>query len=576
MNEQAKGNFYYIKSSSAFEESEKNILNYDILFMDTETTGLDPIVNKIRLLQIFTGKDVYVIDFNFIPQNLLINFISKIKNKLWVFHNAKFDIKFLYQFSGIFPDKLFDTMIAFYQCYWGAHNKISLKNVYSFLGLGESDEEIDKTLQTSDWTAENLSNEQIKYAALDVIYLKQIYDSLVSIIKKDNLERSLEIDFQSIIPLSLMELNGIGFDYNLWREIEDKMKILLVEKEEELNKFFGRSINYNSPKQLKEAFESIGLKIPATNKTELIKNSEKFPICKEILEFRTFAKRINSYGESWTEYINPITSRIHPEFKLWNVKTGRLACSNPNLQQIPHESDFRRSFIPSKGCKFIIADYSQIEIRMLAEVSGDVNLISALNSGNDLHKYTGHLIFNLPIEDIDDKQRYIAKQLNFSIVYGIGAKNLSIASGISEAKAKDVIKKYHQIFEGVSFYISYQSRKALLDRYCETLSGRKIMLQGDRQSVKDVWNIARVGVNAPIQGTCAEIIKLAMIYFTKNNSNSSLKLVNTIHDELVLECPEELLEEGKISLLDSMQQAAKQFIKKVPVEIDLEVKDSWV
>lgn len=555
----------------ADEKLLKEIQNSDVLFMDTETTGLCPIQDKLRLIQIKTLSDIWLIDCFKVEKDFIKQVLNLCKNKLCVFHNAVFDISFIKNSYNIYLENLYDTLAAASLLSFGIKTKLSLKEVVKrFLNI-----ELDKEQQLSDWSADNLSNEQLRYSAEDVNILSKLYPCLDNYIKKFNLVNALQLENSVILPLVMMKLSGIGFDYDKWASVSDETQKNLEAVRSALFEKIGFEINLNSPKQLKDYLNSIGIKVESTDKKtlNLITDSD---IGKQILEYKRLAKELNAFGKDWIKYVNPVTKRIHTNFSHGVVKTGRFSSYNPNLQQVPHEKKFRQCFIPAKGFKFIVADYSQIEIRMLAEMSKDKTLVKALNSGGDLHRFTASLIYNKPENEIDDALRYVSKQLNFSIVYGIGPKNFSLNSNIPLNDSIKIIDKYHKIFEGVSIFISSKSREAVANRFCKTKLGRILSVEGDPNNYADFGAMSRFGVNAPIQGSCAEILKLAMVYLFDELKNSEGKLVHSVHDELLIEVPDDSVKQYSDVLFSVMKEAAEQFIKTVPVEIDLEVADTWL
>jgi DNA polymerase-1 len=284
---------------------------------------------------------------------------------------------------------------------------------------------------------------------------------------------------------------------------------------------------------------------------------------------------MTSFGENILEFIEPKTGRIHADFRQIGAPTGRFSCSNPNLQQIPHEEAYRRCFRAADGKKLVIADYSQIELRILADFSDDKNFINAFVSGEDFHTTTASQVFGVNPEDVSPDQRSFAKRLNFGIVYGVGASRFGLMTGLSQSEAENTMRKYFGTFRGLDAYLRDAGRSVVTNRTARTASGRTLRLRFDETDRQQVSSARRYGVNMPIQGTSADILKLALRLLHDSIRGTSAKLVNIVHDEIIVECDAAEAEATADRLEKAMCAAGERYVKKVPVKVDAKIADEW-
>ncbi len=408
-------------------------------------------------------------------------------------------------------------------------------------------------------------------------------DSVYQSFRKNEFEDvyyNIEIKVAEV--LSEMEMVGIGVDSNILEKVNDELENMIEDTQEYIFSQINKKINLNSPKQLSEVlFDEMGIKPYKKTKTGYSTNEESLKnlvllnpsysgLLNEILNFREFSKLKNTYTSKLGEYINKETGRIHSTFNQVGTATGRLSSSNPNLQNIPQKGDIaskiRSSFVSVKGCSFISFDYSQIELRILAHLSGDETLLKAYENNEDIHTKTAALIFNVNEEDVDNKLRRIAKSVNFGIIYGLSPYGLARDTGVSQADAKKFIKKYFELYPMVDKYIKKTLTSARQKGYTETLFGRKRFVKDLTSKNKSLASRAeRVAINAPIQGSAADIIKKAMVdtwHFLQKNSPEA-KVVLQIHDELIFEVKDEVV--------DKLYKDLKHIMENV-VNIDVKLK----
>lgn len=574
--------YILIKDQENLKIACENIANSEVVAVDTETTGLDPFTSKIRLIQFASDDYSYIVDcFCFDDLSILNSIFSQIK-PIKIFHNAKFDIKMLMHHYNFQFDNIFDSMLASQIISAGIHNKHSLKEVAErYLN-----KVIDKSEQRSDWSGE-LSDSQLRYAIEDVRILLPLREKLRQLIIDNKLVKVAKLEFDCCIAVSEMELNGCKLDDEKWltiqnsiekkhEELSHEIQKELSESNNQLSLFEGfSSININSSSQLVESLNNMGVKIKDSSEATLMQFKDQHPVIEKILEYRGLQKALSSYGKNTLEHINKHTKRIHADFNQLRADTGRFSCSNPNLQQIPATEEYRSCFVPEKGNKLVIADYSQVELRILAELSQDAHFIKAFESGEDLHKATASSMFGVPIEEVTKEMRTQAKSINFGLAYGRGANSLAFQIGTSVDTAKELINKYFSVYSGIRDWLEKAGKMAIKYEQSRTLSNRLRKYVFDKNDRKAVATIDRQGKNSPIQGTSADITKQALIMISKALKNSPVKLINTVHDEIILECPECEASWAAEQLERNMIDAAKVYMKRVPIVVDVSISDYW-
>jgi len=547
---------------------------------DTETTALSPRDGEVRLLQLAMPGETFVIDLFKVPD------LSPLKEVLEsgpvkVLHNAKFDYAFLYALHGISLSPLFDTMLAAQLLDGGAQGAS-----YSLGAVAERylQEAPDKSEQRSDWSGE-LSRRQIEYAARDAEVLLPLRERLTAALELEELGLVSRIEFAAVSSLAEMELAGIKLDVAKWKELEiavrerrDRAALALDSHFPEPDGMLpleglGPRLNLNSPRQITDAFKSLGIDLPDTKVWTLLKVDH--PAAKDLLQYRELQKKLGTYLETYPKFIHPKTGRIHASFLQCRVPTGRLACTNPNVQQIPHEDEFRSCFVAEQDNILVIADYSQIELRILAEVSGDPAFVNAFQNGDDLHRVTAATMYGVTMEKVSKDQRTAAKRINFGLMYGRGAKSLSAQLGTDEERGRKLIEEYFANYPKVQRFLQKTASRATRERTSRTLAGR-IRKFGDAPVEDDKGAMRREAMNYPIQGSSADIAKLALAYMRQELNGLDARLINSIHDEFVVECAEDLAPEVSKKMEKAMIRAGEKLLKKVPVEVEVVVSREWM
>ncbi len=429
----------------------------------------------------------------------------------------------------------------------------------------------------------------INYAALkaDVsLRLKDVMLEKLSQSEAKDLYFNLEMPLMKV--LGDMELAGIKLDINVLKEIDEKLQKEITRLEKEIFELAGEEFNIGSPKQLGLIlFEKMKLDSKAkktktgqysTSEEVLKKYLDKHEIIKKILDWRSLTKLKSTYIDSLPKQINPVTGRIHTHFNQAVTSTGRLSSTDPNLQNIPIRTkwgqEIRKAFVAEKGNKLISADYSQIELRLIATFSGDAEMLEAFKKGEDIHRATAAKVFGIPIEEVTKEQRSHAKSVNYGIIYGLSAHGLSQQTGLSRSESKKLIDTYFETYPTLKKYIAGQVDKVREKGYAETILGRRRYLR-DIDSRNAIVRAAaeRNAVNAPLQGSAADIIKKAMIEIQEELKKAfQTKMLLQVHDELVFEAPNEEVEKVTGLIKEKMENVVKL---DVPLTVDIGIGENW-
>jgi DNA polymerase I-like protein with 3'-5' exonuclease and polymerase domains len=585
--------FQLIKDAETLRRACEQLKGEDVLGFDTETTALDPYAGDIRLVQLSTGKETQVIDLKpfkemgdlrTMPELAPLREILAASRPVKIAHNAKFDAKWISHHLGVELGGVFDTLLASQIIAAGDQDRRhGLAEVASyFLGT-----ELDKSEQVSDWSAPELSHAQIEYAARDAATMIPLRERIVEKLKADELIKVAKLEFDCVVPIAAMELTGFYLDAARWREVLEKVKKSQVKVADELQNLlsagvaqgslFGRSeINLDSQTQVTDALKNLGVPVPETTRGwQLQPLAADYPVVEKLLEYRGVAKSLSSFGENILEFIELKTGRIHADFRQIGAPTGRFSCSKPNIQQIPHEEEYRRCFRAADGSKLIIADYSQVELRILAEFSGDQNFINAFISGEDFHTTAAAQVFNIKPEEVTSEQRSFAKRLNFGVVYGIGSQRFAMMTGLKQTDAEDIMRRYFATYRGLDAWLRDAARRVVTDRIARTATGRMMRFRFDEEDRKAISLAQRNGKNMPIQGTSADVLKRALRLLHNEIRGTSAKLVNIVHDEIIVEAAAGEAEITAQKLEKAMCAAGEEYIKRVPVKVDVSIADEW-
>lgn len=546
------------------------------LYLDIETDGLDPLTCNLVTLQLMkdSGKSIIIKD----PESL-----EAIKNQLEshiiVGHNLKFDSKFLKYRYGITLKNVYDTYIAEIALSGGllaGMKGASLKDLaFKYCGVN-----IDKSEQCSFKKGVELTSEQAKYAINDLRYLKEIMRQQQTKINFLGLEKVIDTEMKAIPAVVWLELSGINIDLDKVNQINNQ----LVEQREKYAKFLSNAfmpynVKLNSPKKLKEELNRLEIPVTKTSAEELTKFRNN-PVIEALLDYKEVNTLITKFTSRTHEYINPVTKRAHANFNQYGAKSGRFTCKKPNLQQQPSKfAEWRAIYKATSGNKIITADYSQIELRILGQVSRDREFIKAYNEGTDLHKLTASKIFKVPLAEVTKQQRSMSKTVNFGIAYGMWVQGLQgnlTKAGISIGtdEAEQIIKGFYKAYPAVSTYLYEIGEEGLRRREVRNKAGRLLKFTSPKDK-REEGSIKRESKNLPIQSLCADMVKIAMGNIFLKLEPRGIKFINTVHDELVFEAPEALAEETASIVKEEMEKAGRIFLKDIPCVAEVTVSDVW-
>ena len=596
-----KSSYKIIKTKEQFSKIIEKFLKAKIFSFDTETTSLDAINAKLVGVSLcMKSHESFYIPFGHDDQKQNIDFSEKIffeglkkllsntKNTI-IGQNIKYDMNVLEKYGLSIDSNIQDTMILSYILNSsGRHDLDTLSNKYlnhkaiayeEIVGSGAKQKkfsEIDVKLAAP-------------YACEDADLTFRLYnyflDKLSDLKEQYDLYKNIELPLIHVI--ARIEKNGVLINTNSLKKQSLDLAKRIKSIEENVYSIAGKEFNIGSPKQIQEIFyEDLKLPIlkktpkgqPSTNEDVMQELSLTHELPKLILQYRNLMKLKNTYTDRLGEQINESTNRLHTSYNQTVTITGRLSSSNPNLQNIPIKTNdgknIRKTFIAEKNYQIVSADYSQIELRVMAHLSKDKSLIKSFKNGEDIHSATAQEVFMIK-GDPTEEQRRAAKTINFGLIYGISSYGLSRQLKIDNNAAKDYINNYFEKYKGVKKFMDSTKTKTKEHGYISTISGRRIYLPNITHNNFQIRSAAeRTAINAPIQGTAADILKIAMINIDKwiITSNSPVRMIMQVHDELVFEIRKDFIDKAKIKINDLMTDCFKL---SVPLIVDICVGDNW-
>jgi DNA polymerase-1 len=595
--ESVEHTYIQLQKDSEIKEFVKKINSLKEFCFDSETTSINPLEAELVALTFSWEKGTgYLIH---LPESQketkaileIVKTIFETPGILKIGQNMKFDIQVLANYGIEVKGPLFDTMIAHYLLEPDMrHNMNLLSESY----LGYTPVHIEELIGEKGNSQKNMRSVPVdklmEYAVEDADVTYQLKEKFEPRIKTEGLDPlAREIEMPLITVLATMERNGVILDLGDLKAITINLREDIISLEKEIYSLAGTEFNISSPKQLGDIL-FIRLKLDenarVTKTKQFITNEEilqrlinKHPIVDKVLEYRGLKKLLTTYVEALPLLVDKKTGRIHTSFNQAVAATGRLSSNNPNLQNIPVKDargrEIRKAFVPEKGHIFLSADYSQIELRLMAHLSKDKSMITDFLSGNDIHAATAAKIFGVDIKDVTREMRSRAKTANFGIIYGISSFGLSERLTIGRKEAKELIDGYFNSYPGVKVYMDESIGKARDAGYVTTMFGRKRYLR-DIHSRNQVvrGNAERNAINAPIQGSAADIIKIAMVRIDEKMRSEKLKskMILQVHDELIFEVLTSELEKLKDLVIYEMSNAATL---DVPLKVDWGTGNNW-
>lgn len=575
-----------ISTREALAELSKKLENAEMIALDTETTSTDEMQAKLVgiSLAVAEGMGYYIpVGHNQGEQLPLDEVLAALRPALTnhdiqkIGHNLKYDVIMLARYGLQVAPLSFDTMIA----EWlidPASRSLGLKKL-AFVRLGEQMTEIEELIgkgKNEISMADVAIEAAAPYAAADAEICLRLYPQLVKDLERVGGMKLLEeMEMPLVGVLAQMEMQGVLLDLPFFEKMSVELETRLNEIEKEVTALVGKAFNLNSTQQLSDVlFGRLGLNPPdRTKKTksghystsaDVLENMRGVhPVVDLILENRELSKLKSTYVDALPAAVNPLTGRVHTSFNQTGSVTGRLASSNPNLQNIPIRSALgrkvRKGFIAADGNVLLAIDYSQIELRIVAHMAQDETMLAAFRSGQDIHATTAAAVHNVRLEDVDKGMRRDAKAINFGLIYGMSAFGLTRSTELTLAESEDFVAAYFAKFPGVKYYLDDIRKVAAEQGYVETLLGRRryfpALKSATNQNLRN--REEREAINAPIQGTAADIMKIAMLKVAKALSEEGLrgKMLLQVHDEVIVECPRSELDETINIVTKAMEEA---------------------
>ncbi|HFE36951.1 MAG TPA: DNA polymerase I [Gammaproteobacteria bacterium] len=602
-SEVKESNYDIVLDELGFEQWIKKLEQAALFSFDTETNSLDYINAEIIgvSFSVCAGEAAYVpVGHNYsgAPDQLGVEYVLRClkplledSKKAKLGQNLKFDMSVLARYGIAMRGIAFDTMLESYVL-----DSVATRHDMDSLALKYLNKNTTHFEDIAGKGAKQKTFNQIEleiagpYAAEDADVTLQLHEKLwPELSQLEKLRQVFEnIELPLISVLSKVERNGVLIDPKLLDQQTKEISKTLQGLEAQAYDVAGETFNLNSPKQIQKIFfEKLALPIikktpkgqPSTAEAVLQALAEDYELPRLILDYRGLSKLKSTYTDKLPGEINPTTGRVHTSYHQAVAATGRLSSSNPNLQNIPIRSAegrrIRQAFVAPQDCKLIAADYSQIELRIMAHLSADGGLLSAFNQNKDIHRATAADIFSVNLAEVSHEQRRRAKAINFGLIYGMSAFGLAKQLSVGRNEAQDYMDEYFRRYPGVKRYMEETREIAKMQGYVETLFGRRLYLpEINAKNAMRRQYAERTAINAPMQGTAADIIKIAMIATDQwiNEQAPQMKMIMQVHDELVFEVPDKLLETAKTGISACMESAAEL---AVPLIVDIGVGDNW-
>ena len=599
----SKKEYQVVLSENDLKAWAKKIDNCKVFAVDTETSSLDTMTADLIGISLACneGEGCYIPikhAYDGMPKQIPLNLIQKIlgtaitKNqKKLVGQNLKFDLPMLNRHGIKVDEFLGDTMLMSYVL-----NSTGTRHGLDRLSVYYLNYEPMKYEEVAGSASKQINFAQVEipaatfYAAEDADITLRLFNHLYGMLKDQpkliNLLTSIE--YPMLQSLIRVETNGAKIDAQMLAEYSDELAIKIEELSKAAFKMAGEEFNMDSPKQLVEIlYNKLDLPVlkktpkgqPSTNEDTLQRLAEEYDLPKIIIEYRGLAKLKSTYTDSLINIQHPVTKRIHTSYQQAVTSTGRLSSTEPNLQNIPIKTSegrkIREAFIAEKGNVLISADYSQIELRIMAHLSGDKNLTHAFNNNIDVHSATASEIFNISLEEVTPEHRRSAKAINFGLIYGMSAFGLTRQLGIPRHEAQAYLDTYFERYTGVRKYMDTTKELAKKNLFVETILGRKLHVAAINDSNGLRRQAAeRAAINAPLQGSAADIIKKAMIDVDQwiGNNNPDIKMIMQVHDELIFEVKKGFADEALKNITSLMESSVKL---DIPLIVDANTGANW-
>jgi len=629
--------FTLIKSINEIGKFINDLIVTEEIGLDIESTGLDIFSDELLLLQVNINNNIYIFD----AVNLGIKYLTYIvdlinsSNKVCIGHNIKYDIKALKAKTGILIKNVFDTFTVENVLMTGKGTGYpSLASIMKkYLGIT-----LDKDIRDEFIGATAVTQEMLIYASLDVKYLFELKRTMLEFVEREHLVKIIDLENKLIPVVADMEFEGVLINTELWKKLTDisykkateygaafldmafegikdklqgknafemfemlhvpmkskkvKEALKLITEFEFAFSVLRKEFNINSNVQLLKLLQLNDIPVLNTKANDLENIKNNYDLVKQILIVKPYLKRVSSFGEDFIQKINPVTKRLHANFNQLGTSTGRWSSDNPNLQQIPKEKEetdldyedvlYRHCFIARPGYKLLTVDYNQAELRLLGAISGEPEFVRAYQTGLDLHQLTGSHIFHKPFEEVTKAERWVAKQVNFAIIYGSSEYGLYYNFNIPIEDGRKHLFDYGRAYPYINQFMNMAGEKIWGGMYSVTPLGRKrffepkSVFENWREAQKFKASVIRKGFNMIVQGGSADILKLALIDIYYNNPfGDDLKILMTVHDEGIFEIKEDIIDNAVAYVVGSMEKTEQQFLMDIPAKADYAVSDIW-
>ena len=571
-----------IDTPEALSAAAEQLAHFSLLALDTETTGLDPRSDRLRLLTLATAEQAWVVDTWRIPSwQGTIGPLLADPSRTLVAHNAGFDLRFLWAGGLEVRCRWFDTMLASQVVDGGVH--LGARGYHALAGLAKRllDRDLDKGEQVSDWGSQALGPEQLRYAADDALILPALRELLCAQAGAAGLARVVDLECAALPSMAWMEYAGLPFDAAAWAALAAEAEreqvrltaevLALLGAELGNNTLFGYHLNLGSPQQVQEALGALGIAVEGTGERELAEVADRHPVVPLLLALRDASKRASTYGVAFArDHVNPATGRIHANYRQIGAISGRMSAYGPNMQNIPRSKAYRACFRAPAGRALVKADFSQIELRCAAVIAPDETMLQAYREGVDLHTLTASSVLGIPIESVTRGHRQLAKSINFGLLYGMGATTL-----VGYAR------------QGYGVSLSPEEATRHRDAFFATYPGLRRWHRSQPDAPVEVRTLLgrhhpgtaqfTVKLNLPVQGSAADGLKAALArLWAYRHEVRDTQLVATVHDEIVAECPVEEAEAVAAWLTRHMERAMGWVIGgAVPIEVEATIGADW-